>query len=126
MAFSLWSHPQKKYDKFSLPACWLLTARYKAGQSTNVKKIEMGPKHNAFWDYATFKGFWGNSKLKNRALCCWHVIRKAIWRNLEVRNLKILCNISFWFLFKVQNWDSQEGRRQLLENKLILCNIRDF
>ena len=23
------------------------------------------------------------------ALCCWHVIRKAIWRNLEVRNLEI-------------------------------------
>ena len=26
-------------------------------------------------------------------LCCWHVIRKAIWRNLEVRNLEILRNI---------------------------------
>ena len=26
-------------------------------------------------------------------LCCWHVIRKAIWRNLEVRNLEILRNV---------------------------------
>ena len=25
--------------------------------------------------------------------CCWHVIRKAFWGNLEVRNLKILHNI---------------------------------
>ena len=28
-----------------------------------------------------------------QVFCCWHVIRKAIWRNLEVRNLKILPNI---------------------------------
>ena len=34
-------------------------------------------------------------------LCCWHFIRKAIWWNLEVRNLEILCNILFWFFFNV-------------------------
>ena len=59
-------------------------------------------------------------------LCCWHVIRKAIWRNLEVRNLEILHNILFWFFFKVENWDSQEGRDSCLKINKYYIIFRDF
>ena len=63
----------------------------------------------AAWAFVV-KSFWENHMsllLKTRCMvrldaqwcqiffdqCCWHVIRKAIWRNLEVINLEILCNI---------------------------------
>ena len=62
----------------------------------------------------------------NLDLRCWHVIRKAIWRNLEGRNLKILCNILFWIFFKVQNWDSQEGRDRCLKINKYYVIFQDF
>ena len=46
--------------------------------------------------------------------CCWHVIRKAIWRNLEVRNLKILRIFDFDF-FQRTKLRQPRGQRQLLE-----------
>ena len=59
-------------------------------------------------------------------LCCWHVINKAIWQNLEVRNLEILRNILFWFFFHVQIWDSQEGRDSCLKINKYYVIFRDF
>ena len=53
----------------------------------------------------------------------WHVIRKAIWQNLKVRNFTTLHNIRFWFFFQCTKLRQPRG---LIENKQILHNISRF
>ena len=79
-----------------------------------------------FWISAFPLNVIKSKKFKFWYLCCWHFIRKAIWRNIEIRNIEILCNILFWFFFNVQNWDSQEGRDSCLKINKYYVIFRDF
>ena len=50
--------------------------------------------------------------------CCWHVISKAIWRNLE-----ILCNILFWFFSTYKIETAKRAETAVWRNLEILRNI---
>ena len=112
--------------------CWLFSARIDCflfgsySKSENSKQSSMTISNfDMCWiwheGHKNPKMCWDNIGMVtkqdpwNLDLRCWHVIRKAIWRNLEGRNLKILCNILFWIFFKVQNWDSRDSRDSCLK-----------